>query len=613
MRLSTLLLFFLVKTAFSQNLVPNPSFEEYYQLPDGLDQWDRCKDWYSTSGTNPHHNPDYYNVNGSGDAKPGNTPYAYCFPDIDGRAMIGLRAYDSHYGDSIPFHSEYIYCKLKTPLIPGARYKISLWTSHGEHDIKGANVGYFGMEFMKTRPQQTHFNTFSTQYTHSHLVSGYPAILTSWRITQSTFTPTSAFEYLVIGRFISGTRCVRGQECFSYIFIDQINVEYIEGPPVKIIGKKKMCKGDSISLMGRNTHSYEWAALSDPTVIISTDPVLKVSPEENAAYILKGSTGVDTHYVEVVDISKTVPLPNDTIVCLKDSIRVGIENSSDATYLWTPNGETTPTINVGGSGSYQVIAKLHGCSIESGMIEVIDFLGKLNLPDSVLLCKDSFAILSNDSLIDANYFWSPTSATSQQIEVRRSGVYTLRVEKQGCIAMDTSFVIRTPPISVQLGDNHTICERDKETLILHAGKGFKYYAWHPTSDSTEYLIVKKVDSYYVVVKDLYGCRGGNGTRIRGNCFQPSAIFFPNTFTPNGDGINETFEIKGHKIKEYRVSIYNRWGECVFESTDISNAWDGTFKGGMCNGAYFYTCSTMGPDEKNILRRKFFSGTVNIIR
>lgn len=613
MRASILLLFFLVNTAIAQNLVPNPSFEEYYQLPDGIDQWDRCKDWYSTRAKNAHHNPDYYHLYGSGESQPNNIPYAYCFPDIDGKAMMGFTSKDYHNYDSVPPHFEYIYARLKSPLVPGARYKVSFWYSRGISDIIAEDFGYFGLEFMENEPKQDRFYDLRTQYSHPHSTyNSSERSLGKWVQVEFEFAPTTTYQYLVLGQF--GWVIDKCKEaCFDYYFVDQVEVYYIDGPQVKITGKQKICKGDSITLKGKNTHDYEWAALSNPSVVISTDPELKVSPEKDAAYILKGSTGVDTHYVEVVDISKTVRLPKDTTICLEDSFRIGRENSSTATYLWKPNGETTPTISVTQPGKYQVTAELDGCSIESDLMEVIDVSQKLNLPDSVFLCKDSSVILSNASLIDANYYWSPIDATTPQIKVERSGVYTLQIEKLGCTALDTSYVIRTPSISVQLGENHTICEEDEETLTLHAGKGFKYYAWHPTSDSTEFLVVDKVDSYYVVVKDLYGCSGGDGTKIQSHCFQPSSIFFPNTFTPNGDGINETFEIKGHKIKEYEVRIYNRWGECVFESTEIMKAWDGTFKGKMCNGAYFYTCSVMGPDHRNVLRRKFFSGTVNVIR
>jgi gliding motility-associated-like protein len=65
---------------------------------------------------------------------------------------------------------------------------------------------------------------------------------------------------------------------------------------------------------------------------------------------------------------------------------------------------------------------------------------------------------------------------------------------------------------------------------------------------------------------------------------------PNAFTPNGDGNNDLFEIYGNKKvwKELSISIFNRWGEKVFESNDIQFFWDGTYKGVLQNpGVYVY--------------------------
>ena len=63
---------------------------------------------------------------------------------------------------------------------------------------------------------------------------------------------------------------------------------------------------------------------------------------------------------------------------------------------------------------------------------------------------------------------------------------------------------------------------------------------------------------------------------------------PNVFTPNQDGANDLYTVKGKGITEYNIVIVNRWGNVVFESDDITNSWDGTSKGTPCvEGVYFY--------------------------
>lgn len=58
----------------------------------------------------------------------------------------------------------------------------------------------------------------------------------------------------------------------------------------------------------------------------------------------------------------------------------------------------------------------------------------------------------------------------------------------------------------------------------------------------------------------------------------SNLFYPDAFSPDGDDLNDTFEVNGRFIAEYEMMIFSRWGELIFRTTDISEAWDGTFNG-----------------------------------
>lgn len=59
---------------------------------------------------------------------------------------------------------------------------------------------------------------------------------------------------------------------------------------------------------------------------------------------------------------------------------------------------------------------------------------------------------------------------------------------------------------------------------------------------------------------------------------PVSIYIPNAFTPNGDGINDTFSVKGEGIRNFHLYIYNRWGEKIFETTNPRQQWDGIYEG-----------------------------------
>lgn len=75
---------------------------------------------------------------------------------------------------------------------------------------------------------------------------------------------------------------------------------------------------------------------------------------------------------------------------------------------------------------------------------------------------------------------------------------------------------------------------------------------------------------------------------------PAVLFVPNAFTPNGDGINETFNPKGQSITTFNMKIFNRWGEMLYETNDMLKGWDGTYNGEMSQqDVYIYKIKARG--------------------
>lgn len=77
------------------------------------------------------------------------------------------------------------------------------------------------------------------------------------------------------------------------------------------------------------------------------------------------------------------------------------------------------------------------------------------------------------------------------------------------------------------------------------------------------------------------------------------MYIPSAFTPNGDGINDFFGVKADGIKKFKLEIFNRWGEVVFQSEDISSLWDGTFQGEKIKNTdvYVYQVKATGLNNK----------------
>ena len=93
--------------------------------------------------------------------------------------------------------------------------------------------------------------------------------------------------------------------------------------------------------------------------------------------------------------------------------------------------------------------------------------------------------------------------------------------------------------------------------------------------------------------------------------KPYALYAPNAFSPDGDGINDYFNVVGQGLSNYIIEIYNRWGQMVFKSTNLDNQWDGKFqKINSPPGTYVYKIKTtdFGTELKLIK-----SGTVSLVR
>lgn len=91
---------------------------------------------------------------------------------------------------------------------------------------------------------------------------------------------------------------------------------------------------------------------------------------------------------------------------------------------------------------------------------------------------------------------------------------------------------------------------------------------------------------------------------------PFRLFIPNSFTPNGDNLNEVFLPVGAFITEFQLIIFNSWGEKVFESNRLNEGWDGTLSGNPCqDGIYYYHLTAKGTNGI----AKYYYGTISLLR
>jgi trimeric autotransporter adhesin len=113
----------------------------------------------------------------------------------------------------------------------------------------------------------------------------------------------------------------------------------------------------------------------------------------------------------------------------------------------------------------------------------------------------------------------------------------------------------------------------------------------------------------LIVRANGGCQDAISAPVSGKTLTDQ-IYFPNSFTPNGDGKNETWLVYGYIIKEVRMMIFNQWGEKIFESRNQSRGWDGTYKGKkQPSGVYMYVVELVLNDGS----KQTHKGSINLIQ
>ncbi len=226
------------------------------------------------------------------------------------------------------------------------------------------------------------------------------------------------------------------------------------------------------------------------------------------------------------------------------------------------------------------------------------------------------SVTGNNGSVD--YLWSgPNGYESQDNELKLSpvnsdqeGTYTLIVE-------DTMYCHESQSIDINIIPSPEIAFSEYDTLwvdpgyILEAGYGAEIYLWN-TGETTETIVVDSTGIYNVKVTSYEGCKSTDEVQILwgGNPF-----YLPNAFTPDGDGLNDTFAAipKYDYVKKYHLSIFNRWGQMIFETTDINNSWDGTYQGSPCMiGAYVYRIDYEEFGQQS-MDSKVVKGTVMLVR
>lgn len=344
-----------------------------------------------------------------------------------------------------------------------------------------------------------------------------------------------------------------------------------QGPKTEIVVDKiNLCESDQhyvFSAPVDNTRVLEWNFGADANIGQGIGPgphSITYSTTGQKSISLKATNSlncsVTSYYNLYVTNTPAVPsvFASKQILCVGDILKLNTPYIKDATYYWTgpdnfASSDQNPEILITGprnSGDYYLTVRVGECDSEQAI---------LNIP---AIPEKPIAAFTSSLGFDKKY---------------------------------------AAPISILFNNGSS----NAKSFLWEFGDGRSSTDASPQHTYTE-------PGNYNITLTAFSDNECSSTVISGQLvvLKPGPVFIPGGFSPNGDGINDEFRINIPNLKDYQLTIINRWGVKVFESRDIFINWDGKRNGEeLPVGVYYYIIN--GKDFNNNMIKK--NGSVTLLR
>ncbi|MFK8004951.1 MAG: PKD domain-containing protein [Saprospiraceae bacterium] len=378
-----------------------------------------------------------------------------------------------------------------------------------------------------------------------------------------------------------------------------------------------ICLGDSIQLSANVGNNPIWSNASSLSCSGCFSPI--ASPEENIEYIVEVTTSdgciiSDTVMVWVISPTE-VSAGEDITICLGNSATLQGElfnyiPDSYQNYSWAPTfninqpyslvTDVSPLENT----TYVLTANMDACILQdSVLVSVItDFQVEAV---GVEGCYGDTIQLDANGYADS-YEWSPSLGLSDPyipnptLVLNETTNYTLVAELEHCppeISETEVTLLATPEVYIL--PSYPLFLGQPVNLNIENINVDYFYDWQTNTGlscddcpNPNYSIYESTHLFVTVTDISNGCDTTLTTRLELiNSCPDALVSVPNGMTPNGDGINDELEIYYNSalvLEDYNFQIYGRWGNVIFETQDINQAWDGTYNGiSLSEGVYVF--------------------------
>ena len=373
-----------------------------------------------------------------------------------------------------------------------------------------------------------------------------------------------------------------------------------------------ICAGESTNI-GENMgagYTYVWENNS-----ALTNYQLAVTAGGTYTRVVTSAAGCvnSSSYVVTQFTNPTVNLGPPRTECQGTVVTLSEQSGSNRiSYSWN-TGANTATITPTTSGTYSLdVVDQNGCP-GSGSVTV-EFLPipVVQLPQDQTICEGESVTIdaANPGMVSWN-----TNTNDSEITISAEGTYIATASNGLCSASDT-FVLAvidypTSLLDPRLADNPYCFAELDSPVVLVAGTNEQFsYLWD-SGETTSSLQVTEEGSHSVQIS-VGSCMIEDQITLKDWC--PYTLYVPNAFTPNGDGLNDVFYAYGTNLQEFQLIILDRWGLKIYETTDLHEGWDGTYRGRDAQLDVYvwkvlYTVETLEGNMKN----NEMIGTVTLVR
>lgn len=414
-------------------------------------------------------------------------------------------------------------------------------------------------------------------------------------------------------------------------------------PEAEILPVTPICTGDQVQLRGRENKQlpgtkWQWKVDTDKLFETATPPSLTFNTPGSSQVQLTITNG-DGSCPDIADAIIRVnpypvlnPMPQQANICRGQSLELQSNVDAGTEVTWTDYNisdtrSAAPLVHPDHDTTYHVLAQnSFGCIREADIAITVTQPITISSTDATICHGRNVQLKASGA---TRYRWIPETflnrADIANPVSKPESTITYQVIGFGNDACftDTANVTVTvnPSPVINAGPDLVVATGSELRLQLEASQDVTKVEWQPTTGLsctdclTPLLQPRSSVTYHITATNQYNCIGTDMLNIKLVC-ESSSVFLPNTFTPNGDGQNDIFYVRGRGIKTIKVfRIFNRWGQQVFERSNLNtedpaSGWDGTFNGLKVNPDVFIYYAELVCDTNETYTMK---GNVTVLR